>query len=92
MTTLKGYALAIFASTGISNPLKLARIEQCMREDIFHSTLDWQTARQFAMGARDAVALLRYMDEYEARVKAYEDQGATRSDAQAAVDAEDMQS
>jgi hypothetical protein len=55
---LTGYQLAIFKATGVSDPEQIARIEECMRQDIFHSTLDWQTARQFAKGAREALQLL----------------------------------
>jgi len=35
-------------------------IEDIMRHTIFHSTLDWQTARQFNKGARDAWAVIQY--------------------------------
>jgi hypothetical protein len=34
-------------------------IEEIMRADIFHSTLDWQTKAQFNHGAREAAALLQ---------------------------------
>lgn len=36
----------------------LAQIENIMREDIFHSTLDWQSREQLADAARQAFALL----------------------------------
>lgn len=36
----------------------LARIENIMRDEIFHSTLDWQTREQLANTARQAVARL----------------------------------
>ena len=36
----------------------LAQIENIMREDIFHSTLDWQTREQLGAAARQAFALL----------------------------------
>jgi len=48
----------------ISELLPGATAEQCrevediMRHDIFHSTLDWQTREQFAEGARQAWYLL----------------------------------
>ena len=32
----------------------LAHIENIMREEIFHSTLDWQTREQLAAGAQQA--------------------------------------
>lgn len=34
-------------------------VEDIMREDIFHSTLDWQTRAQFVRASREAVALLK---------------------------------
>ncbi len=33
-------------------------IEQIMREDVFHSTLDWQSRANFRKGARDAIKML----------------------------------
>jgi len=46
----------------------LSYIEHIMRTDIFHSTLDWQTAAQLRIAAREAYALLnenRDLYEYE---------------------------
>lgn len=37
----------------------LALIENIMRDDIFHSTLDWQTREQLTSAARQAFALLQ---------------------------------
>ena len=34
-------------------------VEDIMREDIFHSTLDWQSRAQFVRAAREAVGLLK---------------------------------
>lgn len=82
------YHTIITAATGITDTAMLKRIEDCMRQDIFHSTLDWQSARQLRVGARTAVDLLDAMDAYENRVSHYEAQGMTRSDAQGVVDAE----
>lgn len=84
------YHAIITAATGVTDPAMLKRIEDCMRNDIFHSTLDWQSARQLRVGARTALDLLDAMDGYEGRVRAYEEQGMTRSDAQGVVDAEDL--
>lgn len=36
----------------------LAQIENIMREEIFHSTLDWQSAEQLSDAARQAFARL----------------------------------
>ena len=44
----------------------LVMIENIMRDDIFHSTLDWQTSEQLSSAARQAFALLREnRDMYE---------------------------
>ena len=43
------------------NPEDAAEIEDLMRNTIFHSSLDWQTKRQFNAGARKAKQLLGYM-------------------------------
>ncbi|MEQ1853266.1 MAG: hypothetical protein ABMA01_16935 [Chthoniobacteraceae bacterium] len=52
------YAPLIFAATGASAE-DLPKIETIMREEIFHSTLDWQTETQFTKGAIQAYRLLR---------------------------------
>ena len=36
-------------------------VEEIMRSDIFHSTLDWQTSDEFETGAREAYAALSEM-------------------------------
>lgn len=62
MSALRGYALSISQATGVTDPTDLADIEDSMRNDIFHSTLDWQSREVFDMGAREAwefVQLLR---------------------------------
>jgi len=38
-----------------------AEVEDIMRHDIFHSTLDWQSRAQFDKGAREAYELLLAM-------------------------------
>ena len=44
----------------------LAMIENIMRNDIFHSTLDWQTREQLSSAARQAFRLLsENRDMYE---------------------------
>jgi hypothetical protein len=45
----------------------LALVENIMRDDIFHSTLDWQTREKLTVAARQAFALLesnRDVDEF----------------------------
>ena len=56
------------------DPKDAGEIERIMRDTIFHSTLDWQTKRQFNAGARKAKELLDYMRSpegiaYAARVE-----------------------
>ena len=57
---LNHYQKSIIEATGC-NPEDAAEIEDLMRNTIFHSTLDWQTKRQFNKGAREAKELLEYM-------------------------------
>lgn len=52
------YAQTISQATGRTDPEELAEIEDCMRNDIFHSTLDWQTRDQLSDAAREAVEVL----------------------------------
>ena len=52
------YQRLITELTGITGENNLCLIEDCMREDIFHSTLDWQTREEFEEGAKKAVAML----------------------------------
>jgi len=47
----------IVQDTGCS-PADAVMIEYIMREEIFHSTLDWQTRAQFRQAARKAARLL----------------------------------
>lgn len=60
-THFKGYAATIHAATGVTDAEDLADIEDSMRHDIFHSTLDWQTRDQLIAGAREAWALIRLL-------------------------------
>lgn len=49
------YQALIWAATGVTNLDHIERIEDIMRNVIFHSTLDWQTREQLLQGARDAL-------------------------------------
>ena len=60
---LKGYKKSISEVTGETDITRIRLIENCMRDDIFHSTLDWQSLAQFNKGALDAVKLLKSMNE-----------------------------
>ena len=52
------YRALIIKATGV-NERDAGYIEDIMREDIFHSTLDWQSRAQFVRGAREAVEMLK---------------------------------
>jgi hypothetical protein len=52
-----GYENDIIEVTGCSQE-DAVMIEHIMREEIFHSTLDWQTAAQFNRAARKAAKML----------------------------------
>lgn len=53
------YHQIITEATGITNAEHVKLIEDCMRHDIFHSTLDWQTREELEYAARDAVDMLK---------------------------------
>lgn len=57
-TSLSGYAQQIQDATGATVEV-LPILERIMRDEIFHSTLDWQTARQFNAAARKAHKMYR---------------------------------
>jgi hypothetical protein len=48
-------------------------IEDVMRNDIFHSTLDWQTKGQLKKAAREGHEVVKYMktDEYKKQVEQF---------------------
>jgi len=53
-----------------AQPYELNVIEAIMREDVFHSTLDWQSAEEFADGAREAYGMyLSAVPFYRAEMK-----------------------
>ena len=52
------YQELIIKATG-ANARDVEYIEDIMREDIFHSTLDWQSRAQFVRGAREAAEMLK---------------------------------
>jgi hypothetical protein len=55
------YSKLITEATGETNPQRVADIEESMRQDVFHSTLDWQSADQLRQGAKIAVEILSAM-------------------------------
>jgi len=52
----KGYQAIIADATGETDVARVNTIEDIMRNDIFHSTLDWQTRAQLARAARAQLA------------------------------------
>lgn len=70
MTALRGYDLIIHEATGRTDPTELAEIEDCMRHDIFHSTLDWQTREQLHTAAREAEHIMAVLGRIQNRVRA----------------------
>ena len=54
---MSSYVEMICQDTGCT-PEDAAMIEDIMRNDIFHSTLDWQSRAEFKTGAREAAKLL----------------------------------
>ena len=54
---MRGYLASISAATGEPSEGVCRAIEDHMRNDIFHSPLDWQSKRQFRNGARKAYQL-----------------------------------
>jgi hypothetical protein len=52
------YRDIIAGATGETDPVVLRELEEVMRRDIFHSTLDWQTREELEEAARLAVRIL----------------------------------
>jgi len=59
MKKLKGYAEIISGAIGVTDETELALVEDIMRNDIFHSTLDWQTKKQLEDAAVNAYSYLK---------------------------------
>jgi hypothetical protein len=55
---MNSYQDLIIKATGVSGK-DAGYVEDIMREDIFHSTLDWQSRAQLVRAAREAVGLLK---------------------------------
>lgn len=58
MDYLPYYQKLISKITGRSDSMELSKIEDVMRNDIFHSTLDWQSDEEFERGTKLAVSVL----------------------------------
>ena len=48
-------------------PEVAVELVEIMRQDISHSTLDWQSRKQFNKGAREALELYEYMNSDEGK-------------------------
>lgn len=57
------YEQMICEATGAS-PEIAPTLERIMREDVFHSTLDWQTKEEFDAGAREAYDQYQFAPAY----------------------------
>ena len=56
------YRTIITEATGVTDPAMLKRIEDYMRDVIFHSTLDWQTRAQLKRAAKTAQREIPMLD------------------------------
>ena len=61
---MSAYKAVIVGATG-ANDKDAALIEDIMRQDIFHSTLDWQTKAQLVKAAKTAKRFLAVMRSTE---------------------------
>ncbi len=70
---MSAYEDAIIEDTRC-NRADAAMIEDIMRNEVFHSTLDWQTPDQFRQGARRAAKILEQnrelFDNFRAQTRA----------------------
>lgn len=57
--TMSFYHTTISDATKVTDLADLEEIEDCMRQDIFHSTLDWQTHEQLQAAAVEAWLIIR---------------------------------
>ncbi|AOW13336.1 hypothetical protein LPB72_09805 [Hydrogenophaga crassostreae] len=55
---LSFYQALIRGATGVSDLEHIERIEDTMRNVVFHSTLSWQTREQLEQGAREALQII----------------------------------
>ncbi len=74
-----GYTSVIMEATGCS-PVEADRIEDVMRNDIFNSTLDWQSREELEEAARLALAVLQQMDRDSAADRVSSSPAAVRRD------------
>ena len=69
------------------------KIVQIMRDEVFHSTLDWQSRAEFRRGARKAFKLYQedraYYDEWFAQLRRNFEEGKAREEAEDKAKAQD---
>jgi hypothetical protein len=58
------YKAMIVKATGCAEH-EAEEVEEIMRHEVFHSTLDWQTKAQFNKGAREAYQVLQLMRDVQ---------------------------
>ena len=61
MSELRGYQRSISKAINITDVAIINEVEDIMRNDIFHSTLDWQSHEQFVQGAKEAYELYPFI-------------------------------
>lgn len=57
------YTAIITGATGRTDLHECGAIEDCMRDDIFHSTLDWQSRGELIAAAKQAEEILIELGE-----------------------------
>ena len=62
MSELRGYHRTISEAIQVEDIAVLIQVEDIMRNDIFHSTLDWIGREQFMQGAREAYELRDFIN------------------------------
>lgn len=72
---MRYYTQLIASATGVTDPAVLDEHEEIMREDIFHSTLSWQTEAQLRAAASEALVIRKAVREIE---QTAQDGAATR--------------
>lgn len=65
----KAIAAALKVEVSRDTIAMLDQVEDFMRNDVFHSTLDWQTKTQFNKGAREAKAMWDYLQTPEGKAE-----------------------
>jgi hypothetical protein len=62
---MSSYSKLIREATGVTDQKSLDQIEEILRQDVFHSTLDWQSRAQLMKGAKEALELWKDMKKHK---------------------------